>query len=97
MYFSGHSTVMSGEKGVAPEIRARVLHGTNLSKLFCARTLLHPTQLNYCATLVPEVLNMLLERAVGWGCGLARPHGYYHHGSDHRMHDQHDLRSGKYK
>ena len=65
---------MSGEKGVAPEIRARVLHGTNLLKLFCAHTLFHPTQLNYCATLMPEVLNMLWKRAVGWGCGLARPH-----------------------
>ncbi len=57
--FSGRSTVMSGEKGVAQEIRARVLHGTNLSKLFRARTLLHPPQLNYRGTLTSEVLNML--------------------------------------
>ncbi len=78
---------MSGEKGVAPEIRARVLHETNLSELFRARTLLHPTQLNYHATLTPEVLNMLWKRAVGWD----------HHGLDHRMHDKHNLRSGKYK
>ena len=87
MCFLGHSTVMSGEKGVAPAIRARVLHGTNLLKLFRVRTLFHPTQLNYRVTLTPEVLNMLWKRAVGWGCGSARPHGHYHHGSDHQMHD----------
>jgi hypothetical protein len=88
---------MSKEKEVAPEIRARVLHGTNLSKFFHARTLLHPTKLNYPATLTPVVLNILWKRAVGWGCGLARPHSHYHHGSDHRMYDRHDLHSGKYK
>ncbi len=42
----------------------------NLSKLFRACTLLHPTQLNYCTTLTPEVFNMLWKRAVGWGVGV---------------------------
>ncbi len=42
-------------------------------------------------------LNMWWKRAVGWGCRLVHPRGHYHHGSDHRMHDQHDLSSSKYK
>ena len=97
MYFSGHSTVMFGEEGVPQKSEPGCCTEKNCRKLFHARTLLHPTQLNYRGTLTPEVLNMLWKRAVGWGCGSARPNGHYHHGSDHRMHDQHDLRSGKCK
>jgi len=41
----------------------------------------------YRELLLTDVANILWKRSVGSQWWSVRPHGHYHHGSDHRTHD----------
>ncbi len=73
---------------LTPFLQQMLLHVLHFSPNFSViQTLSCKYTPKGCKPYTPKVHNVLWKRTVGWGWWSARPHGCYHHGLDHRMHD----------